>query len=169
MKARRKSPAMYQDGGSVKKDPKCKDNSCSRKVGDIVKSPPLSPNHPAYKSVQASLLKTKKDKQKDTSRTSPEIKVSRLTKSSSVYKRPAQGEVTGPKEKAPAPAPARPVNDTPDPKSKLQIKTKSGSWMDVDSHSKDLSKVTYSNVTETKPDPSRLRSVPVGGSRSKNR
>ena len=158
-----------KNGGSVKKDPKCKDNSCSIKVGDTVKSPPLSPNHPAYKSVQASLLKTKKDKQKDASKPNPEIKTSRLTKSSSVYKRPAQSEGIRSKEKAPAPAPARPVNNTPDPKSKLQIKTKAGSWMDVDSHSKDFSKVQYGNTTVVKPDKSKLRSVPVGGTRSKNR
>lgn len=66
-------------------------------------------------------------------------------------------------------APARPANNTPDPKSKLQIKTKAGSWMDVDSHSKDFSKVQYGNTTVVKPDKSKLRSVPVGGTRSKNK
>jgi hypothetical protein len=59
--------------------------------------------------------------------------------------------------------PIPPLDTTPDPGSRLQIKSESGSWFDVDSFAPDYSQVRYGNTNVLNPDSSRLRSVPGRG------
>ena len=52
---------------------------------------------------------------------------------------------------------------TPNPASRLQVKSSTGSWFDVDSFAPDYSQVRYGNTNVVNPDSSRLRSVPGRG------